>query len=324
VFATFRSAQIELLVFEFESPRTPLFVLRFPDTIEFSDLKAVIAREAGHAYNSDRDAMELYSADSTDASMPACYPLSLRYTKPSFLFARSGVSRIAKLFFNIVSGMSEAECADTLLMTLHICEDGYTVARQIKFRVKQASTIASLDEGLHVAGVIDGGRKWRYAEEWNGRMYNVYDMSDTLTHNTDPVRVEVVTEEQERLAKEKGDVLANGCSVVPDEVTQGSYEPIACPFHVPVFVGDTVAVVKERIRKGMGLESEAFDRMTIAIGDLYKPVIGVVGGLAEDRLIAKELAEKDARLYLIYGNMRQAGLAPIKAEPAARGIRIRG
>jgi hypothetical protein len=322
VFLALHTAQIDLLIFDFNDPRTLLFLLRIPDTLELSDLKAAIAREAHRSYDSSTDAMELYGADSTDLTIPARYPLRVRYTKPSFLFSRGAITSampIYRLYFNIVPGISEADCADTLLMTLHICEDGYTVGRQAKFRVRSGATIAQFQAGLIESGIIDATKEWRYAEEWSGRIYNIYQMSDTLTYNTDPIRVEVITKEQERISVEKGDLLANGCSVVEDEVTEGSYEPVGYPFHVPVFAGETLGLVKERMKKGLEMTDDVFKTVTVAVGDLYKPV---TWGLEDDAKIGPLLAVKDARLYLIYGAGRVVGARP-KPTPVAPGIRIR-
>jgi hypothetical protein len=77
-FLALSGTQLEVLVFDFNTPKVPLFLLRFPESTSFGELKVTIAREAEREYVPSRDTMEFFKADPHDVTVPCLSPLRLR------------------------------------------------------------------------------------------------------------------------------------------------------------------------------------------------------------------------------------------------------
>ena len=265
-----KSDKLEVLVHTLEDPKTPLFWLQFPESTTFKELKLYIAEAAGVDYDPTRNGMELFPGDYDDKTAPSLSAISIRYTQPSFQFARSYLKpgEYYPLFFTIAQDIPEEEISETLLVCLQIADDGNNVNRELRYRIKKGITVATLRQSLIDDNIIDKDIEWRFAETWKHLIYQVFEDKSQINYAASPLLITKVTDEQRKMSPESGDVLLFGCHACKSP-EWNSTEAYGCPFYIPVFQNDTVGIVKERIVKNQGLANA--DAITLHIGDRYTP-----------------------------------------------------
>ena len=287
--------QLEILVYNFADIEKPLFWLRFPDNASFKDLRTYIAKTVGIEYDPEHDGIELFANDTENPNVPSLSPISHAYTTPSFQFAPSYLKQGEhySVFFNLVSGIPEAELPDWLLLTLQIADDGTVVDREVRHRTKKSTSIKAIRQSLFEDGVLDETTEWHFAETWRNKIWQTFSDESVVSYSQSPVLVAKVTEEQKLMSEEEGDRLVFGCFVRPDPQWPDTYDAFGCPFYVPVLHNDTVGVLKERIQKNLKITDAT--QYSYMLGDRYTPS----SELQDDSVLTSTLF-KSGEFYCIF------------------------
>jgi hypothetical protein len=131
----------------------------------------------------------------------------------------------------------------------------------VRLRVPKGISISEVQERLMDVGLISIEKKWMFCEEWISRIYKVYELKDLVNYSSSAVRVNVVTEEMERIGR--SDLLVVGMHVAIGE--RGTWSAFGFPFLMPVFAEENWGIVKSKIRERLSVTEE----VVLGVGEVH-------------------------------------------------------
>jgi hypothetical protein len=79
------------------------------------------------------------------------------------------------------------------------------------------------------------------------------------------------------------------------------------PFYVPVFRGETVAQVKEKIKQNLEMSDELFATITFALGEQISLKRELMKPLPDESEFIPRMESDGPHLYLIYSKLAKTG-----------------
>lgn len=257
--------------------KKPLFILQFPDSITFSDLKEIICEISGETYDQNKNSLEFFKNESL-------YPVSTSYSTPGFLFSPT-YEGMQTILYEFHRDISELQLNSTQEITVVILKDGLNADKEMSFRIDKGATYSTLVNEIRKIDP-EAPEKMTIVETWSNKVYRVINVYDRLYNTVSPFLI----------------VYSDISNCKP--VAWGKFNNnngISCfgnPFYFEIIEGEKFEDFVKRLKESVKIENP--DDVQIVVADNYPNYNAKIEKMEPDTVVSNVLDDSHF-LYIVSG-----------------------